>query len=133
MGKRRRAREIALKVLYEIEYNVGSYSDIVKRLIAEEHLEMELKEFLDQLLSACTENQKRIDKFIEGRSEHWKLSRMPSVDRNLLRLGMTELIYIKDIPKSVTINEYLEIAKRYGTEDSSSFINGILDKFEKPV
>lgn len=133
MGKRRRAREIALKVLYEMEYNEDSYEDVVKRLVTEERLEAELAEFLNQLLSACTENRQRIDTCIEGRSEHWKLSRMPSVDRNLLRLGMTELIYITDIPKSVTINEYLEIAKRYGTEDSSGFINGILDKFEKPV
>lgn len=133
MGKRRRAREIALKVLYEMEYNEDSYEDVVQRLVTEERLEAELAEFLNQLLSACTENRQSIDTCIEGRSEHWKLSRMPSVDRNLLRLGMTELIYIADIPKSVTINEYLEIAKRYGTEDSSSFINGILDKFEKPV
>lgn len=131
MGTRRKAREAALKILFEQEYNDVNYDVFVERLEDEDKNNPDFCSFLDLLVKTCVTHRKAVDAKIEEHSEHWKISRMPVVDRNILRLGITELIYLTDIPKSVTINEYLEIAKKFGTEDSSSFVNGILDKFEK--
>lgn len=74
------------------------------------------------------ENQEKIDKIISDFSHHWQLSRMGKVDRNILRISIYELLYVKDIPLKVTINEGIELAKKFGTERSSAFINGILDR-----
>ena len=133
MGTRRRAREAALKALYEIEYRKISFQELGRHLDEEEAGNAELTSFLQNLLSTFFTHKKDVDAAIEKKSEHWKLSRMSLVDRNILRLGITEILFLPDIPKSVTINEYLEIAKRYGTEDSSGFVNGILDKFDKTL
>jgi N utilization substance protein B len=131
MGIRRRARELALTVLYESEFQNIPYDRIVFRIAGEETLHDEVVAFLNSLLKTYFDNKTLINEEIEKHSSNWKISRMAYVDRNILRLGIAELIFISDIPKSVSINEYLEIAKKYGTEDSSSFINGILDKIEK--
>lgn len=131
MGIRRRARELALTVLYESEFQNVPYAEIVFRISGEENPREEILEFLNSLVKTYFDNKTLINEEIEKHSNNWKISRMAFVDRNILRLGIAELIFIADIPKSVTINEYLEIAKKYGTEDSSSFINGILDKIEK--
>lgn len=131
MGIRRRARELALTVLYESEFQNIPYDRIVFRIAGEETLHDEVVAFLNSLLKTYFDNKTLINEAIEKHSSNWKISRMAYVDRNILRLGIAELIFISDIPKSVSINEYLEIAKKYGTEDSSSFINGILDKIEK--
>ena len=76
-------------------------------------------------------NRDQIDALINGASENWRISRMATVDRNILRFSVYELVYLDDIPPSVTINEAVEIAKRYGSEDSPSFVNGILDKIAR--
>lgn len=131
MGTRRKAREAALKILFEIEYHDEPYGVIVERLDGDDLQNRDFRAFLDRLVQTFLSNRKEVDANIESRSEHWKLSRMPTIDRNILRLGITELIYLTDIPKSVTINEYLEIAKKYGGGDSSGFVNGILDKIDK--
>lgn len=131
MGTRRKAREAALKILFEQEYNNVDYSVMVERLEDEDRDNPDFRSFLELLLKTYVTHHKAVDSKIEEQSEHWKMSRMPAIDRNILRLGITELIYLVDIPRSVTINEYLEIAKKFGTEDSSSFVNGLLDKFEK--
>jgi N utilization substance protein B len=131
MGTRRKAREAALKILFEQEYNNIDFSVLVERLEDEDRNNPDFRSFLDLLLKTYATHHKAVDHKIEEHSEHWKLSRMPTIDRNILRLGITELVYLAEIPKSVTINEYLEIAKKFGTEDSSGFVNGLLDKFEK--
>jgi transcription antitermination protein NusB len=132
MGARRKARELALKALFEHDFNQQSLGSVGDRLITENGLETEVSSFLLEIISHFVENNEKIDKMIEGHSSHWKLSRMASVDRNILRLGVCELLYFSDVPKNVTINEYLEIAKKFGNEESSSFVNGILDKIIKP-
>lgn len=131
MGHRRLARELALSALYESEFHNVSYAQVVERFKNEQELSEEVTSFLEQLLKAYVTIQDKVNTEIEVHSNHWKLSRMALIDRNILRLGITELLSLTDIPKNVTINEYLEIAKKYGTEDSSSFVNGILDKIEK--
>lgn len=91
----------------------------------------EIQDFTYHLVEGTLRNEKEIDGVIEGSSTNWKLSRMASVDRNLLRLAAYELLFLQDIPHSVTINEAVEIAKKFGTEDSPGFINGVLDKIAK--
>jgi len=91
----------------------------------------DIREFADYLCRGTQERIKEIDAMIEKHSTNWKISRMTAVDRNILRLATFELLDLRDIPHSVTINEAVEIAKRYGTEESAAFINGILDKIAK--
>lgn len=133
MGTRRKARECALRVLFETDFNQDQTDTILARILSEETIEPETKFFLSQILTAYSAHVKEIDSHIETHSDNWKISRMASVDRNLLRLGVCEILFLPDIPKSVSINEYLEIAKKFGSEESSSFINGILDRLEKPL
>lgn len=133
MGTRRKARECALRVLFETDFNQDQTRNILARILSEETVEPETGFFLSQILTAYNAHVKEIDSHIETHSDNWKISRMASVDRNLLRLGVCEILFLPDIPKSVSINEYLEIAKKFGSEESSSFINGILDRLEKPL
>jgi N utilization substance protein B len=91
----------------------------------------EVKEFTYAIVKGTRENIKTIDEIIEKAAEHWTLDRMAVVDRNILRAATYELFYRPDIPPSVTINEAIEISKKYSTEDSASFINGVLDKIQK--
>lgn len=131
MGARRKSREMALKILFEADFNKIPLGSIADRMITEQELEIEMGQFIQKLLDAYRDHETDVNILIEKHSSHWKLSRMAGVDRNILRLGVSEILFFSDIPKNVTINEYLEIAKKYGTEDSSSFINGILDNIEK--
>jgi transcription antitermination protein NusB len=90
-----------------------------------------IPEFSRELLELYLGNRERIDGLISYYADRWSLERMPMVDRNLLRLGFAELLYCGDIPTNVTINEYLELAKAFSTEDSGKFINGVLGKLVK--
>lgn len=129
MGLRRQAREIALKALYEIEFNkIDDIRVLCDRLTQENDTPADVSAFMTNLLELFQEHKAQIDQTIEKYSSNWKIPRMATVDRNILRLGVLEICFIPDIPKSVTINEYLEIAKKYGTEESRSFVNGVLDK-----
>ncbi len=131
MGMRRKAREFALRAVFENDFNNAAFAAVIDRVQHESQPEPEVLQFLTQLLDAYENKKSDINELIEKHSNNWKLFRMASVDRNILRLGVTEILTFDDIPKSVSINEYLEIAKKYGTEESSSFVNGILDKIEK--
>ena len=91
----------------------------------------EIPEFSRELVGLFLENREEIDGLIASYADRWTLERMPMVDRNLLRLGFAELIYREDIPINVSINEYLELAKTFSTEDSGKFINGVMGKLVK--
>ena len=135
MGHRRKGREIGLQVLYEIEMK-GAEPRIVLDLYwknPSEEVPPDIRQFVNDLVEGVYRNRKEIDQMIEKHSLHWKMNRMAVVDRNLLRLGVYELLYLHDIPTSVVLNEAIEIAKRFGTEGSGAFINGILDKVAKEV
>lgn len=136
MGKRRRAREIALQFLYQYD-TLKETSP--KGVILEEAVELfwttkepssenEVREFADRLIIGACENMEGIDGIINRYSKHWRLSRMSKIDRNILRMAIYELIYLMNIPPPVTINEAVELAKKYGTEESGAFVNGILDR-----
>lgn len=132
MRKRTQGREIALKVLYQIDV---SHEEPVKAIedyfsYNEEALD-EVKEFSAKLVLGTRENLEALDKKIGGFATNWELNRMAIVDRNILRLACFELMYLEDIPSKVTINEAVELAKKYGGVDSGKFANGILDKINK--
>lgn len=123
---KRHAREMVLKTLYEAELasldGVEAGAAIRRRLRRPEE-----RDFALALLEQTLENLERIDKIIGSVAENWDLSRMAVVDRNILRIGAAEIVFGK-VPASVAINEAIEIAKKFSTEDSGRFVNGILDK-----
>jgi N utilization substance protein B len=127
MLERRRARHQALHILYQREITDEPLSLILaKGTYCEE--DGVPSDFCRQLLFGIESHQARIDATIEEISENWTLSRMPLVDRNILRLAVFELLYLDDVPDSVSINEAVEMAKLYGGEDSSKFVNGMLGR-----
>ncbi len=137
MGIRRRSRELALQFLYQYDALTESSGD--PSLSPEEQLSLfwessdspvqeDMKEFSSVLILGTCKNLPHIDDILTRFSENWRLSRMSKIDRNILRLSIYELMYLSDIPPVVTINEAVELGKRFGTEESGSFINGILDK-----
>ncbi len=125
---RRKGRELALQILYQLDITKGEAlnSDQFPKMTME--LSEEGEKFTRVLIRGTTEKQEELDEIIRKYSLHWSLERMFIIDRNILRMAIYELKYMEDIPPKVTINEAIEIAKRYGTKDSSSFINGILDQ-----
>ncbi|HEX5032946.1 MAG TPA: transcription antitermination factor NusB [bacterium] len=145
MGNRRKAREVTLQLLYETELAQKSGKEVTERFWKDPHSLIledselspvamdEVKAFTRQILEGVSSNVREIDGLIEQHSTHWKVSRMASVDRNILRMAVFELLYCQDIPASVTINEAIEIAKKYGTEESGAFVNGILDHIAKAL
>src|SRR5262245_20076382 len=135
MGDRRKSRELALQLLYEMEIKGADPKSVLERSEARDHEEIseEGRKFAMDLLEETFRNKREIDDLIERHSLHWKLPRMAVVDRNILRLAVYELLYLHDVPTSVVLNEAIEIAKKFGTEDSGAFINGILDKVAKEV
>lgn len=128
MGNRRQARELTLQILYEIELSGAPHKEVIDRVIADRHPGEDGAAFVLTLVEGTLRNLKEIDGLITETSSHWKMTRMPAVDRNLLRLSTFELVYLNDIPLSVSINEAVEIAKKFGTGDSAAFVNGVLDK-----
>jgi len=129
--KRRRAREYALQILFQLDIIKTSFDEnLFKNFWEESEEEEDVKEFASALIRGTLEHLEEIDKAIEQVAEHWSLKRMAVVDRNILRLATYEFLYRNDIPPLVTINEAVEIAKKYGTEESSAFINGVLDKIK---
>lgn len=127
MQERRKARHEALHILYQREITGQSASSIL-----DSHSwsleDGEPDGFCRELLAGVEGHQATIDGTIDGISENWVISRMPIVDRNILRIAAYEILFAEDIPESVSINEAVEMAKVYGGEDSSKFVNGILGR-----
>lgn len=131
MGKRRLSRELALKFLYQFEFNEGDFDEQRASFEARLSCQEEVKKFMEELVDKVLHHKNEIDELIQKYSEHWTLDRMTVIDRNILRLGVCELIHSRTIPPKVAINEAVEIAKTYGSEESPDFINGILDRIFK--
>lgn len=128
MGSRRKAREVALQVLYQLDMADGSVEDILKAFWEGFNLPEDIRDYSGRLVRGVYQYLGEIDRWIESASENWSLERMSIVDRNILRLGVFELVFSEDIPFKVAIDEAVELGKRYGTAESGAFINGILDK-----
>jgi len=127
MGYRRRARQIALQVLYQIDIAKTAPLEALNLYWQCFEAPKSARSFASELVLGVHEHLTDIDRFIMKCSENWSLRRMAKVDRNILRLATYELIYCPDIPPKVTLNEAIDLGKEFGSENSSSFVNGILD------
>ncbi len=126
---RRKAREYALQMLFQYEFTGNKKEFISLDDFRPDKKEGKgLKKFADELVKGTLENLDEIDRLIQQTAENWEMKRMAAVDRNILRCAVYELLYRKDIPPAVTINEALEIAKKFSSLESVPFINGLLDK-----
>ena len=128
MGKRRSSRELALKFLYQFELNGGDLDEQIKLFLERNSSQEDVANFMKELVVSLIEKMEEIDEIIQKFSDHWILDRMTVIDRNILRMGACELLFNFSTPPKVVINEAIDIAKKYGNEDSPEFINGILDK-----
>jgi len=127
MLNRSRAREVALQALFQEDLNPRDSRDQLAPFVEARLQEDELREFATSLVLGVMRNQGELDALLESNTENWSLSRMAATDRNVLRLGAYEIRYA-NTPERVAINEAVELAKRFGSKQSSQFVNGILDK-----
>jgi N utilization substance protein B len=135
MGQRRRSREIALQILYRIDMTESAPDDAIllhyELVTPGEDHEVKasplVRPFAEHLVRGVHLHQTELDQIIVSASAHWRLDRMSLVDRNILRIALFEMLYCPDVPPKVSINEAIDIGKRFGSEDSGAFINGVLD------
>ena len=131
MGKRRTARELALKFLYQTEFNSNSPDSELNSFCERANVSEETQDFTQTLIKNIFVHKKEVDGLLKKISANWVPDRMAMIDKNILRLGICELLFDATTPPKVVINEAVEIAKKFGTEESPDFINGILDKVYK--
>jgi N utilization substance protein B len=131
MGARRTGRERALQALYQLEMSLATVAEALESAWAaaeEPKRDPDAVKFARELVEGVQAHRDEIDELIERHSHNWRLDRMSRIDRNVLRLGIFELKYRPDIPRKVSINEAVELGKNFGTEESSAFVNGLLDR-----
>jgi N utilization substance protein B len=128
MAQRREAREAVLQALYANEIGKGKWEDIIKSVIKPRlSNDTEIFKFAERLFLKIVNNQDKIDEIIQQHLNNWRLGRLNAIDRLLLRIAIAEFLYYEQIPTKVSINEAIEVAKKYSTKKSGNFINGILD------
>ena len=128
MRVRRRAREIAVQVLYQREFDHGEIEEAIALFGNNFEVLKGAMDFSERLVKGVEQHREELDRIIEQYSSNWRVDRMAHVDRTILRIATYEILYCDDIPPRVAINEAIDIGKKYGSEDSGAFINGILDK-----
>jgi len=128
-GKRRLARELAIQFLYQFDLAGGALDEALPLFWqTQAEVNATVRAFAEDLIRGCALHREVIDQKMQQYTEHWELPRMAAVDRNILRLAIYEMICRDDIPPVVSINEAVDIAKRYSTRESGAFVNGILDR-----
>jgi transcription antitermination factor NusB len=127
MRKRTQARELALQLMYQLDLRGDEILDEVTAAVAPGAGDSEMVDFARELIFGVREKRVEIDRHIEEVAKNWQLKRMAAIDRNILRLATYELLYRDDIPPLVTINEAIDIAKKFSTKNSGPFVNGVLD------
>ena len=133
MGRRRQSRETALQLLYALDMTRVNVREVLRAGWTEKMLSPEIRDFTTTLVTGVIERRDEIDACIQECSTNWSLERIGLVERNILRFAIYELCFLSDIPPNVTINEAVEVAKKYGTEEAPAFINGILDRVKHAV
>lgn len=134
MGKRRKARELALQLLYQLDVqDEGSPVPHFDEFWTRHPVDLEVRDFTEGLVRGTKIHEGKIDELISQYAENWEIERMAVVDRNILRQGIFELLWGADVPPKVAINEALEVAKKFSTQESSRFLNGILDRIHKEL
>jgi N utilization substance protein B len=133
MGMRRQARELALQLLYQHELTRMSPEDMQSRFEAWRSAPESVSAFADDLLRGTLAHLAEIDRELDLQTAHWRLERLAAVDRNILRMALYEILFHDDTPRAVVIDEAIEIAKKFGAEESARFVNGVLDGFVKRI
>jgi transcription antitermination factor NusB len=127
MGKRHRARELAIQVLFQMEYTPGDPGESFDRVCESFGPPKDVRAYSREVVAGVWEKKADLDRLIRRSSKNWRMERMSRVDRNILRIAIYEVLYRKDVPPKVSIDEAVELGKQYGSEESGAFINGILD------
>ena len=127
MGARRKARELVLQMLYQFDVSGNQPDAIIGTFEDLQSSKPNTREFAVRVFKGTVENMQKIDDMIQAQSENWRMSRMAVIDRNIIRMSVYEFLHEDETPKLVIIDEAIEIAKKFGTQKSSQFINGILD------
>ncbi len=133
MRKRTKAREIALQFLYQQDIRNDDWSNNIFDFEPLKDVEDDIASFANSLMKGALENISTLDDIISKSAQNWQLKRMATVDRNILRMAAYELIYESEVPAKVSINEAINLAKKYGDEESGKFVNGILDKIKRDI
>jgi N utilization substance protein B len=133
MTKRSRAREVALQLLFQRDHNPGVERPAIARFIHDRLRDPPLEPFCLGLYDGVVAHLTDIDRRLAQAAENWRLPRMATVDRNVLRLGAYELLFAPDTPAGVAFDEAIELARRYGAADSPAFVNGVLDRLRKDL
>jgi transcription antitermination protein NusB len=128
MGARTTAREAALQMLYAVEASGASVEQAIKNFWWELPGDAEGREYADAVVLGVSAELADLDRRIRAASQNWRLERMTRVDRNVLRIGTWELLKQNEVPRAVILDEAVELAKRFGTEESGAFVNGVLDR-----
>src|SRR5579862_879163 len=131
MTGRSRAREVALQLLFQRDHNPGVDQTAIVQFVQNRLREQVMRDFCLSLFAGIALHQEDIDKRLAAAAENWRVIRMATVDRNVLRLGAYELLFTKDTPPAVAFDEAIELARRYGSADSSAFVNGVLDRLRR--
>ncbi|MGH7227533.1 MAG: transcription antitermination factor NusB [Gemmataceae bacterium] len=132
MTRRSRAREVALQLLFQHDFNKCIDRPSHERFVRDRLRDETLMSFCLELYDGAMGNRDDIDRRLSETAENWRLVRMAAVDRNVLRLGAYELLHAPDTPPNVALDEAIELARRYGSADSSAFVNGVLDRLRQP-
>jgi N utilization substance protein B len=133
VGQRRRSRECALQLLFQLDLTGEQAQDVFPSFWTAQPSAFEIKEFAERLVLGVTARRRGLDRVLAGSSENWRIDRMAVVDRNVLRMAVYELFFEPDTPAAVVIDEAVEVAKRFGGDESGAFINGVLDAVRRLV
>ena len=127
MSSRRKARELALQMLFQWELGEHTPQHVIATFLRSQRIEPEEENFAQSLFEGTVSEVSSLDRMIQEHAEHWRLERMAAVDRNVIRLALHELLHYAATPPAVVINEALELARRFSSADSVEFVNGVLD------
>ena len=133
MGSRRKSREMAIQILYQMDVNGMTASEAIPFYRHLLEANKKLLPFAEELVKGVEDRRIEIDRLIQKHSKNWRIDRMAWVDRNILRLAVYELVFLRATPPKVALNEAIDLGKKFGTSDSSSFINGILDSIHQQL
>jgi N utilization substance protein B len=131
MSSRRRAREVALRTLYQVEITEFPWQNLLKENAEQENLDRVTLEFSTSLIKNVLQHQEKLDNLIKAKLQHWDFERVNLMDKNVLRLALAEMLFFPEIPIKVSIDEAIELAKKYSYAEAGSFVNGILDAIAK--
>jgi len=130
MGSRRQSRERALQILFQWDIH-GKAGEWLEDFWVQHPVSAEVRPFVERLVDGVITHRAELDELIGAHATNWKISRMPIVDRNILRAALYELLWMPDVPAKVTMNEAIELAKRFADDETKKYVNGILDKILK--